>query len=298
MKKYIITFALIIVLAVCSMNVFADEETPNLINALNSSFEGTNSVESTVWFTLTDSFGDSQKRNTNKLIVKSGKAYEGENYLAFEGGQSWNSASINLYPFFKEAGPGEYLIIMRIRIDKTPKKFYIRCLSTDVDEERIDQFPCVTARGSGNYYATHNLISTPDAEWTQLMSDPIEITEEAIRDEHHNWWFCFGDLEANKGFDLDAFQIIPASEYEDPNILPDTELNYLDAETKENIISVATPYKDATPAPDDTQEKATPTPIIQDGKTVDLTLWIAIGAFVVTAGASLAVVVVVRKKKK
>lgn len=304
MKK-LLAIALIAVLCFsCFISVSAEpeEDDGNIIDSANSGFENVTNVSETKWYRLMDSYGDSKFKDISSLTIKTDGGSTGNNYLSMTGNKSWFSPSINLYPFFKEAGPGEYVISYYLRCDKkVPGSFMIRGLESDLDKledgEEPSGFPCLVDKGGDNYFRSYPGTLTDNDRWFFFESDYIEVTEENLADEHHNWWFVLGSL-VNSQFtvDIDDFKIISVDDYVSPNAVKETKISYLNADVIENAFAAAAPQKtDAPSASSAPTQTEAPTPTVTE-KT-DITLYVCIGIGVLAVAVAVPVLVIKKKKK-
>lgn len=301
MKKLLAIALIVMLCCSCFITVLADEDDDSIVNSANSGFENVTSIEQTDWFRLIDSLGDSKQKDLTDMTIKTDGGATGSNYLSMTGNKSWFSPSINLYPFFKEAGPGEYVITFFFRCkQKTPSSFMIRGLKSDMDEEanadEINGFPSLIDKGQSNYFRSFSCTLIDNGGWFFLESDYLDVTEENLKDEHHNWWFVLGTM-VNSQFtvDIDDFKITPVDDYVSPNAIKETNVTYLNKDVIENAFDAVIPLKTDAPAasaPAQTNEPTT-TPVIE--KT-DVTLYVCIG--IGTLAVLVAVPVLVIKKKK
>ncbi len=303
MKK-LLSIALILILSFsCFITVYADEEDGNIIDNVNSGFENVTNIEDTQWFRLIDSFGDSKQKNLTDLTIKTDGGNTGSNYLSMTGNKSWYSPSLNLYPFFKEAGPGEYVISYFLRCEKkVPESFMIRGLKSDMeetesDDDEITGFPCLIDKGQSNYFRSFPGTLTDNGGWFFFESDYIEVTEENLADEHHNWWFVLGTM-VNSQFtvDIDDFKIIPVDDYVSPNAVKDTDISYLKPDVIENAFDAVIPLQTQAPSAttEPTQTEAPSNPVTE--KT-DITLYVCMGIGVLAVLVAVPVLVIKKKKK-
>ncbi len=302
MKKFL-AFALIVILSFsCFVTVFADEDDGNIVDNKNSGFENVNSIEETSWFRLIDAFGDSKTKNLTDITIKTDGGYTGTNYLSMTGNKSWYSPSINLYPFFKEAGPGEYVITYYLRCEKkVPESFMVRGLKTDMEKSETDDevsgFPCLIDKGQSNYFRSFPGVITDNGGWVLFESDYIEITEENIKDENHNWWFVLGTM-VNVQFtvDIDDFKIFAVEDYVSPNAIKETEITYLNTGVIENAFEAVIPAQ--TEAPSATQApETTPAPVTQNTEKTDITLYVCLGIGAVAILTAVPILVIKKKKQ-
>ncbi len=300
MKKFI-TFLLMIVLCLSFVvGVNAEENESNIIDEVNSGFESATKIEDTKWFRLVDAFGDSKSKNLVDIQIKTDGGNSGSNYLSMTGNKSWYSPCLNLYPFFKEAGPGEYIIAYYLRCEKkVPESFMIRGLKTDMDpasdDEEITGFPSLIDKGSSNYFRSFPGTVTDNGGWVYFESDIIEVTEDNIKDDHHNWWFVLGSM-VNVQFtvDIDDFVIIKADDYESPNAIGDTDISYLTPDVMDNALEAIIPSVTEAP-PSATQKPADPVTVTNE---TDITLYVCLGIGLVSVVAIVPMVIIKLKKKK
>lgn len=277
MRKFIIFLLVLICLLSACFHVFAqeDENNGNIIPSINSDFEDANTIEDTQWFKLIDSFGDSKEKNLTGMEIKTGSAHSGEKYLSMSGDKSWHSPSINLYPFFKEAGAGEYILTFYIRSEAAlPPTFMVRGLASDLEPD-VDTFPALVDRGGSNYYFSYKGTTTEESGWYLFESELFEVSAQSL-EKNHNWWFVLGSSPKGEfTYDIDDFRIIPADEYVSPNEISATEITYLSRAAIDNAFEKTIPALSEEP----------PAPIV-DPAANDITLYICIGiggAAVVTA---------------
>ena len=321
MKKFLaILFTLILSMSI-AFTVYADEdEVPNILPAQQSTFEGVSELQKTGWFRLTNAYGDSSGGSNlyNGISIKESGGRNGSSYLSTNIEQSWYSPAINLYPYFKEAGAGTYVLSFWYKSDGSfgASRFLVRGLTSDIHEEGAYSFS-INPAGSGNQYAIVSGESTaPDAAgWRCFISEPIEIDDAQLQDAKHNWWFCMDQFKAPLTLDIDDFTICLESDFEYPDdgssALENTDIPYIDDAAKENAFpaykesaadndntSTDTEDATATPAPtadggaDNTEANAD-----DDGMKVGIVIIFAVVALVVGAAASFAVVVIIKKKK-
>ena len=301
MKKLLAIALIVMLCCSCFITVLADEDDDSIVNSANSGFENVTSIEQTDWFRLIDSFGDSKQKDLTDITIKTDGGATGSNYLSMTGNKSWFSPSINLYPFFKEAGPGEYVITYYLRCEKkVPESFMIRGLKSDMDEEanadEINGFPSLIDKGQSNYFRSFPGTLIDNGGWFFLESDYLDVTEENLEDEHHNWWFVLGTM-VNSQFtvDIDDFKITPIDDYVSPNAIKETNVTYLNKDVIENAFDAVIPLKtDAPSASKAPTQTEAPTPTVTE-KT-DITLYVCIG--IGTLAVLVAVPVLVIKKKK
>jgi hypothetical protein len=265
----------------------------NCIDAINSNFEDANSIEDTKWFTLINSFGDSKSKSYAGLSLRAGSAHSGSKYISITADKSWYSPSINLHPFLKEAGAGEYVVTFYIRTkSKTPTSFLVRALQSDLPtEEEADYFPNITDRKNNNYFGSHPGSASLAGDWAYFVSEPFEVTASSLEKEH-NWWFCIGEMSNTEWtVDIDDFMIIPAGDYVDPNDVPATDITYISNDMIDNAYKVEAPIKDLPP-------------VINNGAVTvtnsnnDITLYICLGITVVALAVIAPVVLIKLTKKK
>ena len=301
MKK-LLAIALIAVLCFsCFISVSAEEDDTNIIDSANSGFENVTNVSETKWYRLMDSYGDSKFKDISSLTIKTDGGSTGNNYLSMTGNKSWFSPSINLYPFFKEAGPGEYVISYYLRCDKkVPGSFMIRGLESDLDKledgEEPSGFPCLVDKGGDNYFRSYPGTLTDNDRWFFFESDYIEVTEENLADEHHNWWFVLGSL-VNSQFtvDIDDFKIISVDDYVSPNAVKETKISYLNADVIENAFEAVIPLQSEASNNTNTQPSE---PIVNEiKKPTDITLYVCIGIGALAVLVAVPVLVIKKKKK-
>ncbi len=302
MKKLLAMLLMLVLSFSCFISVYADEDDGNIIDSANSGFENATNIEDTKWFRLIDSFGDSKQKNLTDITIKTDGGNTGTNYLSMTGDKSWFSPSINLYPFFKDAGPGEYVISFYLRCEKKiPESFMIRGLKSDMapatDDEEILGFPALMDKGSSNYFRSFPGTITDNGGWTYFESDFIEVTEENIADEHHNWWFVLGSMVNSKfTVDIDDFKIVPVDDYVSPNAIKDTTISYLKPDVIDNafeaVIPLQTQAPSATDAPTQTSDPGNPVT-----EETDITLYVCLGIGVVAVLVAVPVLVIKKKKK-
>lgn len=303
MKKLLAIALIVMLCCSCFITVLADEDDDSIVNSANSGFENVTSIEQTDWFRLIDSFGDSKQKDLTDMTIKTDGGATGSNYLSMTGNKSWFSPSINLYPFFKEAGAGEYVITFFFRCEqKTPASFKIRGLKTDMvesegGEEEIVGFPSLIDKGGSNYFRNFSGTLTDNGGWFFFESDYLEVTEENIADEHHNWWFALADMLNSKfTIDIDDFKITPVDDYVSPNAIKETKISYLSADVIENAFAATAPQKtDAPSASKAPTQTEAPTPTVTE-KT-DITLYVCIGIGVLAVLVAVPVLVIKKKKK-
>ncbi len=314
MKKLIPLF-IIISLMLCSFSVSA-EETPNLVNAINSDFESATTVQDTEWYKLVDAFGSTTTLTGiyNNISIKNDGGHDGNNYISMSSTKAWYSPSINIYPYISEAGEDSYVISFWYRANNslTLKHFCIRGLQSDSYSDGGEFQPDIVNKGNGNYYAVINGSSTKaDLNgWKFFVSNPIEVVGEQF-DGNHNWWFCLDQLPASTDaplvFDIDGFNICSELDFEMPEELIEkdivTDITYLTEEITSNAIipsdESAQPETEATPTAAPVLSP-TATPDAQNKNNgSDYTLPIIIGAsvFVISAVATVVVLKVAKKKK-
>lgn len=299
MKKFLAVLLVFVCLCGFVVNVSAEEESVNLVSAINSGFEEANTVEETAWFRLNDAFGDSKTRYLDNIEIKTGDAHSGLKYLSTKGTASWRSPSINLHPFFVDAGPGEYMITFFFRCkEKNIKSFTVRALESDYKAERDSEtFPSIKSRGNGNYFSTITGEVIEMGDWDIFTSDPFEVAESSLV-EHRNWWFCFAEMPNNYTVDIDDFCIIPADEYEDPNKVQSTDVTYISEETKNSVVPVTEP----DPAIDEKISQIVSNNGSGDegseAKKTDITLYVCIAIGVVAVAIIVPTVIIKTKKKK
>lgn len=299
MKKLSVLLLAIILCFTFFISVNAEEENENnIIDAVNATFESATKIEDTKWFRLIDAFGDSKGKNLVDIEIKTDGGNTGNNYLSMTGDKSWYSPSINLYPFFKDAGPGEYLITYYIRCEKKiPESFMVRGLKSDMeeatDDEELTGFPCLQDRGSSNYYRSFSGTVTDNGGWHYFESDIIEVTEENLSKDH-NWWFVLGSM-VNSTFtvDIDDFVIISAEDYESPNAIGDTKISYLTPDVIDNVLDAIIPVQTEAP----TQTQAPDVQITEPNET-DITLYVCLGIGTVAVITAVPMVILKLKKKK
>jgi len=215
--------------------------------------------------------------------------------------KSWFSPSINLYPFFKEAGPGEYMLTYYIRCEKkVPESFMVRGLKSDLevkeDDEDTGYFPDLQDRGNSNYYRSHSGTLTDNGGWFFFESDIFEVTEESLSQDH-NWWFVLGSM-VNSTFtvDIDDFRIISADDYVSPYAIKDTEISYLSSDVIENAFKVTVPQKTDAPSATNTPTQTdAPTPTVTEKTDITLYVCLGIGALAVLVAVP---ILIIKKKKK
>ena len=301
MKKFLV-FTLILAICFASfITVYADEEDGNIVDSANSGFENVTSIEETKWFRLIDSFGDAKQKDLTGMTIKTDGGNTGTNYLSMSGDKSWYSPSINLYPFFKEAGAGEYVITFFFRSEqKTPQSFKVRGLVTDMEESEDDEitgFPCLIDKGGSNYFRSFSGALTDNGGWFFFESDYLEVTEENIADEHHNWWFALADMVNSKfTIDIDDFKIVPVDEYVSPNAIKETNISYLKPEVLENVFEGIIPLQTDAPSVTEAPTQTT-APGGNDNGSTDITPYVCIGIGVLACLVIVPVLVIKKKKK-
>ncbi len=302
MKKFLAVLLAFVCVFSLFVNVSAEEEEEsfNIVPAINSDFEDAETVEDTAWFRLNDAYGDSKTRHLDNIEIKTGGAHSGAKYLSTKGTASWRSPSINLHPFFVEAGSGEYMITFFFRCkEKNVKSFTIRALQSDYEAAPEDEsFPAIQSRGDSNYFSTILGEVTEMGDWDYFVSDPFEVSDASLA-EPRNWWFCFASMPDNYTIDVDDFCIIPADEYEDPDTLKPTDITYLSEEIKGSII----PATEPDPTIDDKLSQMLPdtnddevTPDAPETEKTDITLYVCIAIGVVLV--AIIVPVIIKRKKK
>ena len=301
MKKLLAMLLMLVLSFSCFISVYADEDDGNIIDSANSGFENATNIEDTKWFRLIDSFGDSKQKNLTDITIKTDGGNTGKNYLSMTGDKSWYSPSINLYPFLKEAGPGEYVISYYLRCEKKiPESFMIRGLKSDMepatDDEEVSGFPALIDKGSSNYFRSFPGTITDNGGWTYFESDYIEVTEENLANDH-NWWFVLGSMVNSKfTVDIDDFKIIPVDDYVSPNAIKDTTISYLKPDVIENAFEAVIPLQTEAPSITDapTQTTNPGNPVIEE---TDITLYVCLGIGVVAVLVAVPILVIKRKKK-
>ncbi len=301
MKKFLAILLAFVCVFGFFTNAFAEEEeeSVNIIPAVSSDFEDAETVEDTAWYKLLDSYGDSKKKTYTDMEIKSGGAHSGTKYLSTKGAQSWHSPSINLHPFFAEAGAGEYVISFFYRCkEKNITSFAVRALESDFKAESNngDSFPAIQSKGNTNFFSTFTGSSQELGDWDLFVSEAFEVSDASLA-EPLNWWFCFQSMPEGYTVDIDDFSIVPADEYEDPNALEPTDVTYLSQEVKDSVIPAEKPDAKV----DEMISQITPdteggdkTPVVNE---TDITLYacIAIG---VVALLIIVPTVIIRVKKK
>ncbi len=311
MKK-ILTLVIICFLAITSVLTVNAEEIPNIVDDVNSGFEGITAVQETDWFKLHDAYGSSRESSQlyNNITIKTNGGHSGNNYISASLEQSWFSPSINIYPFIKEAGADAYVICFWYKSNKNIKitRFIIRALEKDAYESG-EFMPDITSRGNGNYYGELKGKST-DADrngWRFFVSDPFEVVDEQF-DGDHNWWFCFDQLSASKDaplvIDIDDFAICTELDFEMPEALIEkdivTDITYITDDVVSSAIKADTdetmPIITPSPTPELTPE-VTVEPE-KDSSDPDFTLPIIVGVSVFVFAAVLISVILVKRKKE
>ena len=300
MKKFIAVLLTFVCVFSLFVNAFAEEEeSASIGTGVNSDFEGAESVEDTAWFKLLDAFGASKKKSYTDMEIKTGGAHSGEKYLSTKGARSWHSPSINLHPFFVEAGAGEYVISFYFRCkEKSIKNFTVRALQSDYEAGVGDEaFPGIQSRGDSNFFATHTGTVTEMGEWDLFVSSPFEVSDKSLQ-EPHNWWLCFGSMPDGYTVDIDDFCIVPADDYEDPNELEPTDITYLSEEVKNSVIPAEKPDSKIDEmvsqiTPDTGNGNASP-----KSTETDITLYACIAIGIVALVIIVPVVIVRTKKRK
>jgi hypothetical protein len=279
--------------------IIIEEGSLNCIDKINSDFEDANSLEDTRWYTLTNSFGDSKARSYTGLSIKSGNAHSGKKYLSLTATLSWYSPSINLYPFLAEAGAGEYVLTFYARTNakKSLSGFMVRGLVTDIpSDDDADYFPGIADRGNSNYYNSYSCTVIPDGDWKYIVSDPFEVTASSL-ESAHNWWFVTSGVD-NGGnewtVDIDDFALIPASDYVDPNEIPETDITYLSKDVIDSALKVEAPVATLPPIVNANGDPVTNTVAAK----TDITLYICLAVAVVAVGAIVPTVIIKLKKKE
>lgn len=314
MKKILsLILALAISFSMC-ITVFADENTSNFVPANDSTFEGVTDVNKTSWFRLTHSKGGSK----TGISIKTDGGHSGSNYVSVDIEKSWYSPAINFFPYVQEAAKAEsyessFRVAFYARSNKKDvhgkKAILVRGLESDVMEDN-DSFN-ISDKGSGNFYGTISAtVSDPDDNgWVYVVTEAFEVEPDYLKEDGHNWWFCFDNLTSGSVLDIDDFSVTLDSEYEEPeepvDVEPKTEISYLTDEAKSNAFPAA--EKDDiienNPSSDNKGENST-TSAPSDGITDTAensgnytAIYVAVPVCLLLIAGAVAFVVVSKKKK-
>ena len=303
MKKIILS--LLLICALLTVAVSAAEAT-NLVDEKNAGFEGVTDIKDSKWFRLINSNGENGGAGIKQGIsIKTDGGHTGSNYVSVECESSWYSPSINIFPFIKAAGAGDYVISFWIRMSegaKLPSQLLVRATAKDVVEEGGIY---ITNRNNGNNFAT--IPATYEAEengWSLFVSETISIDASEIA-KNHSWWLCMDSLSGT--MDVDDFAITRDEDFELPD-LPDvvitpepkanTELSYLTEEVKNNALDASKASTPAATAEPTAVPEPTADPDVKsdkNGLSGGLTALLGGGAFVLFAALGAGFVLLKKK---
>lgn len=311
MKK-IFSLIIVFIVVLCFFMPVHAEEVPNLLDSINSGFEGVTDLKDTKWYKLFNAYGNSKASDElyKGIEIKNNGGHTGDNYISMTAEMSWYSPSLNVYPFIAEAGEDSYVISFWYKSSSSLKvsRILLRGLATDAYEEKGVYMPDIAAVGNGNHYGVITGTSTdPDENgWRCFVSQTFDVVSEQLKGEH-NWWFCLDQLPAKSGspftLDIDDFVICSEAEFEIPEgaekKVYSAELSYISDDLKNNAFPVAkteaTPIPSApteiTPVPD-----ITPAPI--EGVNISSVIVYSSGALLVCAVLAFIVMFIIKSKKK